>query len=120
MKNMSPFEIVLGMCRVARDKANMAARYLGMAEYNPAKPETLESARAHLEDLRILCFDLHWKALLKEEHEREDAICHAAALEYAHDCRVRIADPKLPWHAIIEIVEAALRRRAPQVVQAAA
>ena len=120
MANVNPFENVLSMCRIARDKANVAARYLGIAEYVPAKPETLEAARAHLEDLRVLCFDLHWKAELKEERERENAICHAAALEWARDCRVRITDSNQQWHTIIEIVVTTLRRRAPQSVKAAA
>ena len=53
---------VVAACGRVRDRANEAARYLGVRETYPVKPETLKDARVLLDDLRAVRFDLHWKA----------------------------------------------------------
>lgn len=59
---MSHSEVV-GTCGRVRDRANEAARYLGLRPCYPAKPETLETALVLLDDLRAVLFDLDRKAM---------------------------------------------------------
>lgn len=65
-QNVSSLVRVLTKCAEVRDRANEAARFLGLREYFPAKPETCKEAYALLNDLRALLFDLHWKAMRRE------------------------------------------------------
>ena len=119
MSNINSLQIVVGKCSDLLVKINAASDFLGIPGYHPEEPKTLETARTLLEDLKYLRFDLRWKAEALAEGLREVEECHRHALEYAADCRVRIENPNLPWHMIVQIVDATVQRRSQTSQKAA-
>lgn len=62
MSNAPIVEKCMDLC----ERANVAARFLGVREYHPAMPMSSAAAHELFADLRLLFFVLHWKAIERE------------------------------------------------------